>query len=89
MILICNIEPYQYTQELYLAQDGGQPVEHIASVDLAELYDFAASYCHSNGISTIKLFGSPQYNEMVAQQIKKIDKSSYSDQEPITVEVEI
>ena len=54
---------------------------------MVSLYSFIPSYCHKNNISTVKLTGNKEYNEMVRNQIKHNEEILFADYEPINVEV--
>lgn len=87
MILVCDIEPFKYDQSIFLMQDNGDIVDDIGKMKLVSLYSFIPSYCHKNNISTVKLTGNKEYNEMIRNQIKHHEKMLFSDYEPINVEV--
>lgn len=87
MILICDIDPFKYDQSIFLVQDNGDIVDNIGKMKMVSLYSFIPSYCHKNNISTVKLTGNKEYNEMVRNQIKYNEETLFADYEPINVEV--
>lgn len=88
MILICNIEPYDYKQKVILANDGYETIlDVVGEVDLTALPEFITSYSHKNNINKVVLYGNNQYNQMVMDQIVDCDNLMFKNYEPIEVEV--
>lgn len=89
MILVCDIKPFDFNQTVYLVNDENNNaiIDNLGEMKLTSLYSFVPSYCYSNGIEKIKLYGNARYNEGVKEQIEAIEETQFSNNKRLIVEV--
>lgn len=90
MILVCNVDPFRQYQDIYLVNDEGNEnsiLSNVGQMELTSLYSFVPSYCHRNDIEKVKICGNTAYNQGVKDQIEMVEKTQFSNNKKLIVEV--
>lgn len=87
MILVCNVEPFNHYQDVYLVNNEEAIISDVGKIKLTALYSFIPAYCYDNNIEKVRLCGNAQYNEGIKNQIEMVEETQFSDRKKLIVEV--
>lgn len=77
--IVCNIQPFDLTQTIYVIEDK-KPV-YISKVETKDFVNNAFSLWSSWGADLIRLIGHKKYALGLKQQIEKVAKTAYRNNE--------
>lgn len=88
MKVICNVEPFDLYQQVYIANDSGNRFNTPAQVSIQDLPAFIPQYCYSNDIYNVTFIGNVDYiNGLIKQPIEELIAAEYSEHKNIEIEV--
>lgn len=88
MRIVCNVEPFDLYQQVYIVNDCGNRFNTPAQVSIQDLPAFIPQYCYSNDIYNVILYGNKKYiNGLIKKPIEELIAAEYAEHKNIEIEV--
>ncbi len=82
-IILCNIDPFIYAQNVYLYD--GHSQTKLGEIPIDQLAHFIVNSCNEYSISEVTLTGIKQYSNEVSKNIIDYSKTKYNRNIKVTV----
>lgn len=75
-IILCNIDPFIYAQNVYIYD--GHSQTKIGETSIEQLPQFIVNQCNEYNITEVNLTGIRQYSNEIASNITNYSKTKYN-----------